>query len=81
MPLAILEAVPDSPIRQEILQNYRDNLAQGNRMDPMALLRLIGSSPYGLETTHRVGEILYRVGYELLEKAANGQLRKVERGE
>lgn len=68
--LATLQAAPTSPLKDKTLQKL---LTEGSVNDGDSV-SLTTTPPFTMVEAKQVGEILYRVGYKLLEDAENGRL-------
>lgn len=73
LPLLTVHTAPESPLKQNLLRGLA-----GGFLDLSGVIALLGSRPSGPEHTKRAGEMLYRIGYSLLERAERGEFRLVE---
>lgn len=77
VPIATLQAAPDSPQKRAMMEEF---MTKGNiNFDKLKLL--VGTPPYSIEHTKKAGELLYRFGYALFQKAERGELELVKIGQ
>jgi|GEM_PF-4995686 hypothetical protein len=76
LPLVILDAAPDSKLKQEVTKRYFDGILDGNHsFNKMDFAKLVTDESFTIEHTRRVGEIFFRIGFDLLEKVSKGDLK------
>lgn len=73
VPIATLQSAPDSPQKRKMM----DIFTTKGIINFDELKILVGMPPYTIEHTKKAGELLYRFGYGLFEKAEKGELRLV----
>ncbi len=73
LPIATLQAAPDSPAKQELIQIFQ---SQGT-INFEKLKALMFTPPYTMEHSRKAGEILYRAGYTAFEAMEKGKFTEV----
>lgn len=73
LPIATLQAAPDSPAKQELIQIFQSQGA----INFEKLKALMFAPPYTMEHSRKAGEVLYRAGYMAFEAIEKGQFTQV----